>query len=233
MISPSCFHPQVTAFIQFESVSDNDNLNEGVPNRGSNCTSVDALIYAVHKDGSNWLIPVSALQKALEINLLGVYRVNKHFLPMLLQRKGRIITLSSEVGRRSAAPFNGIYSISKYALEAYSDALRRELAFLDMKVIKIQPGPFKTSMTKNAEQLFIEAQKNSIYFNENLAKGIPYLPRVYKNAHDPVYVAKTIMKALNSPNPKTAYSIKPDIPRMMLELLPVKWADKLIKKLLS
>ena len=46
------------AFIQFESVSDSDNLNEGVPNRGSNCTSVDALIYAVHDDGSNWLIPI-------------------------------------------------------------------------------------------------------------------------------------------------------------------------------
>ena len=46
------------AFIQFESVSDNDNLNEGVPNRGSNCTSIDALIFAVHNDGSNWLIPI-------------------------------------------------------------------------------------------------------------------------------------------------------------------------------
>jgi Restriction Endonuclease associating with ARP len=46
------------AFIQFESVSDNDNLNEGVSNRGSNCTSIDAMIYAVHNDGSNWLIPI-------------------------------------------------------------------------------------------------------------------------------------------------------------------------------
>jgi hypothetical protein len=46
------------AYIQFESVSDNDNLNEGVPNRGSNCTSVDALIYAVHNDDSKWLIPI-------------------------------------------------------------------------------------------------------------------------------------------------------------------------------
>ena len=46
------------AFIQFESVSDNDNLNEGTPTRGSNCTSIDALIYAVHSNGSNWLIPI-------------------------------------------------------------------------------------------------------------------------------------------------------------------------------
>lgn len=47
-----------SAFIQFESVSDNDYLNEGKSTRGSNCTSIDALIYAKHKDGTNWLIPI-------------------------------------------------------------------------------------------------------------------------------------------------------------------------------
>lgn len=46
------------AYIQFESVSDNDNLNEKATNRGSNCTSIDALIYAVHNDSSKWLIPI-------------------------------------------------------------------------------------------------------------------------------------------------------------------------------
>ncbi len=48
----------LSAFIQFESVSDNDYLNEGQSTRGSNCTSVDALIYAKHRDGTNWLIPI-------------------------------------------------------------------------------------------------------------------------------------------------------------------------------
>lgn len=46
------------AFIQFEAVSDNDYLKEGKPTRGNNCTSVDALIYAKHKDGSKWIIPI-------------------------------------------------------------------------------------------------------------------------------------------------------------------------------
>ena len=45
-------------YIQFEAVSDIDHLNEGSPNRGSNCTSIDALIYARHKNGSLWLIPI-------------------------------------------------------------------------------------------------------------------------------------------------------------------------------
>ena len=44
-------------YIQFEAVSTNDNLNEGTLSRGTNCTSVDALIYAKHKD-ENWIIPI-------------------------------------------------------------------------------------------------------------------------------------------------------------------------------
>jgi hypothetical protein len=47
-----------SAFIQFESVSDKDHLNERKPSRGSYCTSIDALIYAKHKDGTKWLIPI-------------------------------------------------------------------------------------------------------------------------------------------------------------------------------
>ena len=46
------------AFIQFESVSDIDHLNEGKPTRGTVCTSIDALIYAVHNDGKKYLIPI-------------------------------------------------------------------------------------------------------------------------------------------------------------------------------
>jgi hypothetical protein len=45
-------------YIQFEAVSEIDHLNEGTPTRGRNCTSVDALIYAVHKDGKKYLIPI-------------------------------------------------------------------------------------------------------------------------------------------------------------------------------
>ncbi|MEA3479302.1 MAG: SDR family NAD(P)-dependent oxidoreductase [Bacteroidota bacterium] len=196
---------------------------------------LDAVIHlaGILKVGSLVELPVSELEKALEINLLGAYRVNQQFLPMLQSQKGRVIILSSEVARQSAAPFNGLYSISKYALEAYSDSLRRELIYLGIKVVKIQPGPFKTDMTKKAEQLFIEAQKDSKYFKKQLSKGLSYLPQVYKNAHDPVLVARTILKALESSNPRPSYLLKADTPRMLLDLLPVKWADKIYKKVLS
>jgi len=226
-------NPNITPVLM--DITNADSIEKAFQFISSQTTGLDAVINMAGTlmVGSMVELPLKDLQKALDINLIGIYRVNKQFLPMLLERKGRIINLSSEVGRQTAAPFNGVYSISKHALEAYSDALRRELAFLGIKVIKIQPGPFKTFMTKNAEQLFIEAEKNSVYFKTNLAKGIPYLSKVYKSAHDPVHVAKVMNKALNSSNPKTAYRIKTDLSRMILDKLPEKWTDNLIKKILS
>ena len=45
-------------YIQFEAVSTDDNLNEGTLSRGTNCTSVDAFIYAKHKNKEKWIIPI-------------------------------------------------------------------------------------------------------------------------------------------------------------------------------
>lgn len=219
----------------FMDVTKRDTLAKAQQLISAQTGRLDAVIYmaGILKIGSLAELPVSELEKAMDINVLGAYRVNQLFLPMLLEEKGRIIILSSEVARQRAAPFNGIYTISKYALEAYSDALRRELAFLGVKVIKIQPGPFKTDMTKKAEQLFVEAQKNSVYFKNNLSRGISYLPGVYKRAHDPVQVARIINKALESPHPRTAYKLKTDFRRAFLDCLPVKWTDKILLRALS
>lgn len=48
----------MTAYIQFEAVSDFDNLNEGKPNRGANCTSVDVLIYGIRENGKKVILPI-------------------------------------------------------------------------------------------------------------------------------------------------------------------------------
>ena len=225
--------PNVIPFVM--DICKEDSIKEVKNQIATQIEGLDAIIHmaGILEIGSLAEIAIEKLQNAMEINLYGIYRVNLIFLPLILKNKGRILTISSEVGRQTAAPFNGIYSITKHALEAYSDALRRELNFLGIKVIKIQPGPFKTNMTKNAEQKFIEAKENSIYFKENLEKGIVYLPKVYENAHEPIILAKKIVNVIQTKNPKTAYSVKADIPRIILDKFPVKWADALIKKMLS
>ena len=178
-------------------------------------------------------VPEEYLSQTLEINLMGVYRVTKHFFPLLRQPQGRIVILSSETGTQTAAPFNGPYAISKHALEAYADALRRELSLLGIRVIKIQPGPVRSEMTKSGEHKFKDAKEASVHFNKALSKGASYLPRVYRNACDPDLVAAAIVRALESSHPRIAYRVKQDKHRNLLELIPVRWADMLIEKVLS
>jgi len=61
-------------------------------------------------------------QRLFDVNVLGYLRVTQSFYPLLKANKGRVVNMSSEVGR-IAFPFNGPYSMSKYAIEAFSDSL--------------------------------------------------------------------------------------------------------------
>jgi len=84
-------------------------------------------------------------QDAFEINTLGHIRCVHAFLPMLKKSKGRIITVTSVAGRVSP-PCGAPYSASKYAAEAYMDAIRRELAPYGIYCCILEPEAFKTDL---------------------------------------------------------------------------------------
>jgi NAD(P)-dependent dehydrogenase (short-subunit alcohol dehydrogenase family) len=178
--------------------------------------------------GSMVEIPVSQFERLIEINLLGTFRVNRAFFPLVLKRKGRIINISSETGWETVPPFNGAYSISKHAIEAYTDALRRELMFLGVDVIKIQPGPFKTEMTSSIESVFDDAVANSTHFAAMLERVKDLAVGEQDKAHDPQLIADTVYEALSVKSPKIAYSIKPDTLRTVLSYLPEPLIDRVL-----
>ena len=74
----------------------------------------------------------------LDVNVVGIHRMNRAFLPAMRQRgRGLIINLSSIAGRLSA-PFFGVYHASKWAVEGYSMALRGELACCGVDVVVVE-----------------------------------------------------------------------------------------------
>lgn len=82
----------------------------------------------------------------LDVNVVGIHRMNRAFLPAMRQRgRGLVINLSSIAGRLSA-PFFGVYHASKWAVEGYSMALRGELACCGVDVVVVEPGPFATAL---------------------------------------------------------------------------------------
>ena len=90
------------------------------------------------------------MRAQFETNLFGLQELTNGFIPIFRKQGcGRIVNVSSVVGR-VALPFMGIYSASKYAVEAVSDVMRVELAGSGIAVCLIEPGPIATSFGANA-----------------------------------------------------------------------------------
>ncbi|KAH9498892.1 Retinol dehydrogenase 7 [Bulinus truncatus] len=81
-------------------------------------------------------------QQVYNVNLFGMSEMCRHFLPLIRRAKGRIVNMSSATGR--VAFVTSVDTTTKYAIEAYSDILRRELYTKGVKVSIIEAGAFQT-----------------------------------------------------------------------------------------
>ncbi|GIV58289.1 MAG: short-chain dehydrogenase/reductase [Rhodothermaceae bacterium] len=92
------------------------------------------------------------MARQLDVNVVGIHRVCRTFLPAMRARgQGLIINVSSIAGRM-AVPFFGLYHASKWAVEGYSLALRHELACTGIDVVVVEPGPFTTELFVQSPQ---------------------------------------------------------------------------------
>ncbi|MGE2713635.1 SDR family NAD(P)-dependent oxidoreductase [Mycolicibacterium litorale] len=99
-------------------------------------------------------VPIEAFaidqwRRMFEVNLFGQVAVIQAVLPALIRSRGRVINISSVGGKVAMAAY-GPYAATKFALEAVSDALRRELAAVGVEVVVIQPGAVRTEMLGRA-----------------------------------------------------------------------------------
>lgn len=169
-----------------------------------------------------------ALRQQLEVNVVSVLAVTQAFLPLLKSERtpGRIINISSVSGR-IVYPFMGAYAASKHALEALSDALRRELYLYGIEVIVIEPGTVRTPIVgKFGEQV---AQYAGTDYAPFLAKLQAEVAERERKAMPVERVTAVIRTALETPNPQPRYPV----PRKWLtgwllpRLLPDRWFDRL------
>jgi len=158
-------------------------------------------ITEIDEDQLNWI---------LNVNLVGVFRITKAFAPMIIESKGRITNISSIFGILSGM-FWAPYSMTKHALEAYTDSLAAEMALFGVQVSAINPGNYRSKIgTKEAAVLARQpyAQPGSPYA-EQIAGAIEYLSdrSMYKEPDD---VAAAVMHALFSETPKANYLVVPN-----------------------
>lgn len=153
-------------------------------------------------------VSITEAQKQLDVNLLGVARLTQAVLPyMRKQHSGRIINTSS-MGGRLTTYFGAWYHATKYALEAFSDALRMEVSNFGIDVSIIEPGGIKTDWGFIAADHLAESAKGGAYeqYAEKTAAGMrkQYGSNLMSN---PKIIANTMSKAVNARRPRTRYLI--------------------------
>lgn len=173
--------------------------------------------------------PMEKLERMLKVNVCGMYLINEIFLPLIEKGKGRIINFSSEYGTYTAVPFNGFYTITKRAVETYSDVLRRELNYIGIPVITVRPGAFKTNMEKSIEQAFEAICEKTTHYKKPLTKFKSMLASGTKGAKEPEVLTKVVMKAVTAKKPKRVYKCNHDIKVKMLSKMPVGFGDFVFK----
>jgi NAD(P)-dependent dehydrogenase (short-subunit alcohol dehydrogenase family) len=165
------------------------------------------------------------VQKVMDINVLGPHRVTKTFFPLLMETKGRVVNIGSEAGRLSF-PVNGPYSMSKFALESFSDSLRRELMFLGIKVIHLQIGAVNTGFLERTLECYSEEiDIEKTLFPKLIAEVIPTCEGEFERSADPIDIAKVVYKVLHKRRPKARYKVKNNRGRRLLEFLPSALLD--------
>lgn len=84
--------------------------------------------------------------RQLDVNVVGIHRVSRAFLPSMRKRGSGLFINVSSVGGRMAAPFYALYNSSKWGVEGYSLGMRYELACTGVDVVVVEPGPFTTEL---------------------------------------------------------------------------------------
>lgn len=170
-------------------------------------------------------------RRIFEVNLFGVYRVNKAFLP-LLEPGGRIIITSSELAPLDPLPFTGIYAVTKAALEKYAYSLRMEVNLLGISVSVIRPGAVKTGLLGDSTRALDRFCENTRLYQCNAERFKRIVNSVETRNVEPAAIAKTVCRALEAGRPRYVYNVNRNFLLRMLNLLPDGVQTALIRGIL-
>lgn len=130
----------------------------------------------------------------MAVNVYGPWRITRAFAPLIIASKGRIANIGS-INGIVTGPQSSAYSMSKHAMEGFTDALAQEMAPLGVQVSIVEPGSYKSEIFKN------EAQRSGT--GGQLADFVSRLK-------EPDEVASAVEQALFEASPKRRYMVVPN-----------------------
>ncbi len=151
-------------------------------------------------------------RKQLDVNLIAPAVVSSCALPAMRERgSGRIVMVSSILGRVAITPLNGWYHASKFALEALSDVLRMEVAGFGVKVSIVEPGFFSTGIGPDAkERASARVEVEDSPYRTAYQRTASSMDAIERVAPPPDAVAQVILSAIQSARPLRRYLVGAD-----------------------
>ena len=163
--------------------------------------------------------PIEALsdeawQQHFDTNVFGQVRVTRELLPLIIEAKGRVVNIASvsgRVGTSMLAP----YAAGKHALEAFTQALRFEMADFGVKVACVEPGEVQSAIWAKGDELLekIEADFSADVlsrYRRHIDMLTGFMSDGPKHGVPASRAAKAVHRALTSPWPKHRYLVGPD-----------------------
>lgn len=178
-------------------------------------------------------VPIEDARKQMEVNVFGIAQLCSMVIPaMRAAHSGRIVNLSSIAGK-AVVYFGGWYNVSKFSVEALSDALRIELKPFGIDVAKIEPGGIRTPWGIIAAKHLEECTRGSAY-QKAASDEAAIFNKAYSSKNllsSPKRVAGAICRACLSRRPKACYRVGVGSGLMpaMHSLLPARWWDSLAR----
>jgi len=154
--------------------------------------------------------PEEDIHFVMNVNVLGPYRVNKAFAPLLKESGGRTTTIGSISGF-IASRQGGTYSMSKFAVEAYTDALAAELEPDGIHVSVIEPGGYRSEIReKIALHAMGRAQDGDLDMTGEEQEQLQRVVAGNEALKEPDEVADAALHALFAETPKRRYMVTPN-----------------------
>lgn len=180
-------------------------------------------------------LPLEDYRRQLDINVMGPVIVTRAFAPLLGTdpelngAPGRIVMISSVAGK-NGNPLTAPYSMSKHALEAFSESLRRELMLFGIDVIILGPAAVKTPIWDKAKEVDISVYANSPYYKA-LQNMRAYMLKLSQTGLPVERLGELVLHVLTTPRPKVRYALSAEPAQLaMANMMPKRLLDRAIAK---
>lgn len=177
-------------------------------------------------------IPPETLEKMISVNLMGVYRVNRAFFNKL-GKGGRIIIVASELAPLDPLPFNGIYSMTKRALDGYAHSLALELDLIGVRVTTVYPGAYGDGMTQASVKAMERMSESSKLYPDIAERFRNIVMKETGSAKPPEELAKRLYKLAEKKRPPFRAFMNNSFKLRLFSALPMGLQAFFLRRLLS